>query len=63
MSLTNECTGCGASEEDRKVNKPDESTELRKCPLCGSSKCSICDMGDDVPCVDCENDFDDPDEE
>lgn len=42
-----ECIGCGATDYEGK---------LRYCPRCGSSKCSRCDMGDDVECASCPAD-------
>jgi hypothetical protein len=42
-----ECNGCGSNDYDG---------ELRECPWCQSSKCSRCDMGDDVSCVACDGD-------
>jgi len=27
--------------------------ELKPCPFCDNSKCSVCDMGDDTGCPDC----------
>lgn len=42
-----ECNACGAD---------DYEGELRECPRCGSTKCSICDMGDDVECAACDDD-------
>lgn len=39
-----ECNACGANDYDG---------ELRECPHCGSTKCSRCDMGDDVECPAC----------
>lgn len=41
-----ECNACGAD---------DYEGELRECPHCGSTKCDICDMGDDVECARCES--------
>lgn len=51
-----ECSTCGGKSGDRKHNKPDEPQGLSKCPHCNADKCCMCDMGDDVPCMSCEND-------
>jgi hypothetical protein len=40
------CPACGIM-----VNE-DEITE---CPFCGGTKCTLCDMGNDVTCLNCEN--------
>lgn len=39
------CEACGATDYDG---------ELRTCPHCERSKCSRCDMGNDVGCAMCE---------
>lgn len=49
-----ECESCGATAGDRQHNKPDEPQGLSLCPHCGSTKCCMCDMGDDVGCGNCE---------
>lgn len=51
-----ECPACGATARDRKTNKPTEPQGLSICPHCNSEKCCMCDMGDDVSCMSCEND-------
>lgn len=53
-----DCPGCGSSladrEDYRKRNKDDSiPTGLKNCPHCGSQKCAMCDMGDDVECGSC----------
>jgi hypothetical protein len=48
VQMKPECNACGSSDYDG---------DLRECPHCGSTKCSRCDMGDDVECAAC------PDEE
>lgn len=48
-----ECQGCGAGPGDRKRNKPSEPQGLSNCPHCGTDKCCMCDMGDDVACGNC----------
>ena len=48
-----ECPSCGATDVDRKRNKPDEPQGLSECPQCGAEKCCMCDMGDDVECGNC----------
>ena len=61
-----ECPGCGSSFTDRverskrSVKEYGETlpTELTNCPHCGSLKCCMCDMGDDVECISCGNDDD-----
>ncbi len=49
------CPGCSASALDRRQNKPNEPQGLRTCPWCGSEKCCMCDMGDDVDCASCSD--------
>lgn len=39
-----ECEACGNPEP----------SNLKDCPYCGSSKCEVCDMGDDVECPACD---------
>ncbi len=53
---TETCEGCGATASDRQNNKPDSPQELSECPHCGSQKCCMCDMGDDVECGNCPDD-------
>ena len=49
------CPTCGATDEHS--NYWHMTT---KCLYCGSEKCSMCDLGDDVECVNCpEGDLDD----
>lgn len=48
------CSACGSDLEDRQKNMPDDEHDLRECPHCGGSKCCMCDMGDDCPCMSCE---------
>ncbi|EXI92113.1 MAG: hypothetical protein AW12_00856 [Candidatus Accumulibacter sp. BA-94] len=43
-----QCNACGSN---------DYKGELRECPHCGSTKCDICDMGDDLECAACESDY------
>lgn len=55
-----ECSGCGSSLKDREGyrerNKDDAiPLDLKHCPHCGSHKCCMCDMGDDVTCIGCEH--------
>lgn len=38
-----ECLTCGNEEPQY----------LKECPWCGSLKCNVCDMGDDVECGGC----------
>lgn len=56
-----QCPGCGSDLADReryRQQNGDESIplDLTTCPHCGSKKCCMCDMGDDVECVSCNND-------
>ncbi len=51
---TDTCNACGSEATDRKHNKPDEPQGLSDCPHCGSTKCCMCDMGDDVECPACD---------
>lgn len=48
-----ECPSCGATAKDRFDNKPAEPQGLGVCRHCGSEKCCMCDMGDDVECPSC----------
>lgn len=48
-----ECNGCGATAAERRANKPDEPQGLSECPHCGTDKCTMCDIGDDVACGNC----------
>lgn len=41
---TKECEACGC---------PDP-VEQKECPYCGTMKCRMCDMGDDVECPACD---------
>ncbi len=57
-----ECKGCGSTQEDRKrfLDKSGDAyteadLEVRLCPHCDGDKCDICDMGDDVGCLACED--------
>jgi hypothetical protein len=55
-----ECGGCGSTLGEREAKRkrfPEEPipTTLSECPHCGGSKCCMCDMGDDVRCISCEN--------
>ncbi len=54
MALDSVCDGCGSTETDR-INAGCEDTGLKECRYCGASKCEMCDMGDDVDCMTCEN--------
>lgn len=51
-----ECPGCGSSKRDREVKAAQDDTTilLKECPHCGSLKCNMCDMGDDVECISCD---------
>lgn len=58
-----ECQGCGSSFEDRQKRRDenpedDIPTGLSECIYCGTDKCCMCDMGDDVNCGSCPNDDD-----
>lgn len=50
------CPGCGSSAKDRAKNRPDDPQGITECPHCGTGKCCICDMGDDVECGSCHDD-------
>ena len=54
IETNRECPGCGATADDRKKNRPDDHQGLSECPHCGSRKCCMCDMGDDVECLSCD---------
>lgn len=47
------CSGCGSTAQDRQANMPAEPQGLSDCPHCGTPKCCMCDLGDDVPCISC----------
>ena len=54
------CPGCGSSLKDREQKAkryPNDNvpTGFTTCEFCGSSKCCMCDMGDDVECPSCED--------
>jgi hypothetical protein len=51
---SNTCPSCGATEGDRRSNKPQAPQGLDECPYCGAEKCCMCDMGDDVECLSCD---------
>lgn len=48
MSSDPECPVCG--------NDDTYTPRERICPFCGGDKCTQCDMGDDVPCMACQDD-------
>ena len=51
------CPQCGSSEADRSAYAKGDTSiplNLSHCPHCGSLKCCMCDMGDDVGCINCE---------
>lgn len=61
---TGECEGCGSTHRDRMARAgasaiefpgEDHTPYLKNCPRCGAIKCSMCDMGDDVNCITCDN--------
>lgn len=47
------CNACGST---------DYTGTLKTCPYCDGTKCSHCNMGDDVECPACENEGDMEDE-
>ena len=50
-----ECPGCGSTHADRKRERPTETyLGLSECTYCGTEKCYLCDMGDDVECPSCD---------
>lgn len=56
-----ECPVCGstlADRESRRAKWPEDDipVNLTKCQFCGSMKCCMCDMGDDVECGNCIGD-------
>lgn len=59
-----QCPGCGSSAAARRsaaqknqTEFPDEQHDpyFKECKRCGSTKCNMCDMGDDVECISCDN--------
>jgi len=54
--MSEECRTCGGDEseftQDPDANEP---FKIITCPMCGGDKCNMCDMGDDVGCINCEN--------
>lgn len=48
------CQGCGATSAERRQSNPMQPQGLSDCPHCGAEKCSMCDMGDDVECGNCD---------
>lgn len=56
--VDDECPGCGSSPADRRDyaarhGDPRIPLGLQNCPHCGTGKCCMCDLGDDVECVSC----------
>ena len=54
-----DCPSCGSSYGDRvnyAAGADDVPVGLGECPHCNATKCSMCDMGDDVECMNCGND-------
>lgn len=49
-----ECPSCDSTYKDRN-DTGNTYTGLSECPYCGTEKCCICDMGDDVECPSCYN--------
>jgi hypothetical protein len=49
------CGGCGSTLADRQFNQPDAPQMILPCPHCGSDKCCMCDLGDDVECGNCRD--------
>ncbi len=39
-----QCSGCGN----------DQPEYITQCKYCGTDKCNLCDVGDDVECGNCE---------
>jgi hypothetical protein len=61
-----ECPGCGSllsNREQKSSQYPGEDipTSLLQCTFCQGYKCCMCDMGDDVHCLLCDNEGSDPD--
>jgi hypothetical protein len=56
-----QCPSCGSDPADRERYKAQNGNDdaipmdLKKCPHCGNLKCCMCDMGDDVPCLGCDD--------
>lgn len=50
-----ECPSCGATVAERRLNYPNGPHGLEMCPHCNAGKCCICDMGDDVKCISCDD--------
>lgn len=48
----NECEACGS-------DLCQEYPATKQCPFCDRMKCERCDMGQDVPCIACEDGSDD----
>jgi hypothetical protein len=62
-NFDDDCPGCGSSLGDRQRKAQqfpgeDIPTGLIDCPHCGTKKCCLCDMGDDVQCISCEQEED-----
>lgn len=62
MDDDDNCPACGSSLANREsyakrnADPGDDpiSTGFTDCPHCGSKKCCMCDMGDDVECLSCD---------
>lgn len=62
--MSNECPGCGSKQHDRENYRKQHSDDsipldLATCGHCGAKKCCMCDMGDDVECISCNQHGDD----
>lgn len=54
------CDACGATHADRLAYRDRHGddgipVDLKDCPYCSGHKCCLCDMGDDVSCLGCED--------
>lgn len=49
-----DCSGCGSTAAERARSRAGEPPGLSDCPHCGATKCSLCDLGDDVECGNCD---------
>lgn len=53
-----DCPSCGATPGDRRSNMPGGYLGLHTCNRCTAGKCCMCDMGDDVECLSCDDNDD-----
>ncbi len=55
--MKTECDTCGTDELDylKDFGNDADPFEVTVCPFCQSDKCNRCNAGEDVPCMNCED--------